>query len=180
LSPDFCVVRTRFDPSILEKFPLELRVGLGHDIHRLASGRRLILGGVPIEFDRGLVGHSDADVHLHAVTDALLGAAGLGDIGQWFPDTDEKWKDADSAELLRTTVGEIEGRGWRVANLDCTISAERPKLMPYNAQIRGRLAELLHTGIEAVNVKAKTGEQVGPIGRSEAISADAVVLLTRS
>jgi len=134
---------------------------------------------VPIEFDRGLAGHSDADVLLHAVTDALLGAVGLGDIGHWFPDTEAQWKDADSAELLRTTVGEVKSRGWRIVNLDCTISAERPKLAPYKPQIRSRLAELLDTGTDAVNVKAKTGEQVGPVGRGEAIAADAVVLLSR-
>jgi 2-C-methyl-D-erythritol 2,4-cyclodiphosphate synthase len=159
---------------------VQFRVGLGHDIHRLAPGRRLVLGGVDIEFDKGPVGHSDADVLLHAVTDALLGAAGLGDIGQWFPDTDEKWKDADSADLLRTTVGEIRTRGWNIVNLDCTVSAERPKLTPYKPQIARRLAELLGTELEAVNVKAKTGEQVGPVGRGEAIAADAVVLLSRN
>ena len=159
---------------------MQFRVGLGHDIHRLASGRKLLLGGVPIEFDKGPVGHSDADVLLHAVTDALLGAAGLGDIGQWFPDTDERWKGADSAELLKTTVGEVRGRGWQIVNLDCTVSAERPKLTPHKPKIQGRLAELLGVDIAAVNVKAKTGEQVGPVGRGEAIAADAVVLLSRS
>ncbi len=159
---------------------MELRVGHGQDIHRLASGRKLVLGGIPIEFDRGLAGHSDADVLLHAVTDALLGAAGLGDIGQWFPDTDEQWAGADSAELLKSVVAEIRGRRWEVVNLDCTISAERPKLLAYKPEICRRLAELLGTNVESVNVKAKTGEQVGPIGRGEAIAADAVVLLSRT
>jgi 2-C-methyl-D-erythritol 2,4-cyclodiphosphate synthase len=134
---------------------------------------------VPIDFDRGLAGHSDADALLHAVTDALLGAAGLGDIGQWFPDTDERWAGADSAELLKTTVGELRSRRWEIVNVDCTISAERPKLTPYKPQICRRIAELLGAPLEAVNVKAKTGEQVGPVGRGEAIAADAVVLLSR-
>lgn len=156
------------------------RVGLGHDIHRLVAGRKLILGGVPIEFERGLDGHSDADVLLHAVTDALLGAAGLGDIGQWFPDTDPQWKGADSSALLAKIVDAISRRGWAVVNLDCTISAERPKLQPYKSQIRQRLAELLAIEPDMVNVKANTGEQVGPVGRGEAITADAVILIARN
>ena len=150
---------------------------MGHDTHRLAKGRQLILGGVTIEFELGLDGHSDADVVLHAITDALLGAAGLGDIGDWFPNTDPQWFDADSSIFVRKAVEAVRGRGWRVVNLDCTISAQEPKLSPYKAKIRDRLAELLEVSIEAVNVKAKTGEKVGPIGRMEAISADAVVLL---
>jgi 2-C-methyl-D-erythritol 2,4-cyclodiphosphate synthase len=158
---------------------LNFRVGLGHDIHRLAAGRKLILGGVPVEFDRGPVGHSDADVLLHAITDALLGAAGLGDIGGWFPDADPKWAGADSAALLSKCVETVRENYWSVVNLDCTISAERPKLAAYKPQIRRRVAELLGIDAEAVNVKAKTGEQVGPIGRGEAIAADAVVLLMR-
>lgn len=159
--------------------PLNFRVGLGHDIHRLEAGRPLILGGVRLEFERGLAGHSDADVLLHAVTDALLGAAGLGDIGQWFPDTDPQWKGADSADLLRQTVESVRKRSWRIVNLDCTIFAERPKLAPHKPLIQKRVAELLDIPLEAVNVKAKTSERVGPIGREEAIGADAVVLLAR-
>ena len=159
---------------------MELRVGLGHDLHRLAPGRPLVLGGVAVEFERGPVGHSDADVLLHAVTDALLGAAGLGDIGEWFPDTDERWAGADSAVLLSHALEAVAKREWRIVNLDCTISAERPKLTPHKPAIRARLAELLEISPEAVNVKAKSGEQVGPIGRGEAIAADAVVLLERT
>ncbi len=158
---------------------MDMRVGLGHDLHRLAPGRELVLGGVSVASDRGPVGHSDADVLLHAVTDALLGAAGFGDIGQWFPDTDEKWAGADSAELLSQTVAAVRDRHWEVANLDCTIFAEEPKLAPYKPAIRQRLAELLGIAPEAVNVKAKTGEQVGPVGRAEAIAAEAVLLLVR-
>ena len=158
---------------------LQLRVGLGHDVHRLAEGRRLVLGGVDVPFDRGLQGHSDADVLLHAVTDALLGAAGLGDIGEWFPDTDPQWKEADSAELLQAVVDALRERRWRVSNLDCTIHAEAPKLSPHKQAIRRRLAELLNVIPDSVNVKAKTGERVGPVGRGEAMAADAIVLIVR-
>jgi len=157
----------------------EIRVGLGQDVHRLASGRKLVLGGVLIEHDRGLVGHSDADVLLHAVIDALLGAAGLGDIGEWFPNTDAQWEAADSSDLLTRTIEELRGRNWQVVNLDCTIHAERPKLAEYKPAIRRRLADLLGIALESINVKAKTGEAVGPVGREEAITADAVVLLSR-
>ncbi|HUG94257.1 MAG TPA: 2-C-methyl-D-erythritol 2,4-cyclodiphosphate synthase [Planctomycetaceae bacterium] len=156
-----------------------LRIGLGHDLHRLEPGRRLVVGGVVIEHDRGPAGHSDGDVLLHAVTDALLGAAGLGDIGQWFPDTAPEWKDADSAEFVRQAAAAVRERGWAVANLDCTVFAERPKLSPHRTAIRQRLAELLGVEADAVNVKAKTGERVDAIGREEAIAADAVVLLVR-
>jgi 2-C-methyl-D-erythritol 2,4-cyclodiphosphate synthase len=158
---------------------LDLRVGHGHDTHRLARDRSLILGGVTIDYERGLAGHSDADVLLHAITDALLGAAGLGDIGQWFPDTDPKWAGADSGQLLTATVREVHHKNWAIVNLDCTISAEEPKISPHRAAIRQRVAELLEIPVENVNVKAKTGEGVGPVGRKEAISADAVVLLVR-
>jgi len=156
-----------------------MRVGLGHDIHRLAPQRRLVLGGVTIEHDSGLVGHSDADALLHAITDALLGAAGLGDIGTLFPDTDPQWKDADSADLLAKALEAVQQKRWNVENLDCTIFAEKPKLASYKPQIEQRLAQLLQTTVDAVNVKAKTGETVGPVGRQEAIAADAIVLLVR-
>ncbi|NOX56124.1 MAG: 2-C-methyl-D-erythritol 2,4-cyclodiphosphate synthase [Planctomycetes bacterium] len=156
-----------------------MRVGLGHDTHRLVPNRKLVLGGVPVPFDRGPEGHSDADVLLHAVTDALLGAAGLGDIGQWFPPTDPRWQDADSTMFVQAAVAEVRRRGWRIANLDCTVFAERPKLGDVRPRIRTRLAELLGIDEQFVNVKAKTGEKVGPIGRGEAISADAIVLLVR-
>lgn len=155
----------------------QLRVGLGHDTHRLGPNRALILGGVPIEFDRGLVGHSDADIVLHAVTDAILGAAGLGDIGDAFPDTDPAYAGIDSAILLESALNRVREAGWQPVNLDCTIFAQRPKLAPYKPAIRQRLAELVGLPVESVNVKAKTGEHVGPIGREEALSADAVVLL---
>jgi 2-C-methyl-D-erythritol 2,4-cyclodiphosphate synthase len=158
---------------------MEYRVGLGQDCHRLAAGRALVLGGVWIEHERGLLGHSDADVLLHAITDALLGAAGLGDIGEMFPDTDPKHRDADSGELLRTALAAVAERGWQVVNLDCTVAAERPKLSPHKPAIRRRVAELLGVSAEAVNVKAKTGEKVGPVGREEAMTAEAVVLLAR-
>jgi 2-C-methyl-D-erythritol 2,4-cyclodiphosphate synthase len=156
-----------------------LRIGLGHDLHRLEAGRRLVIGGVPIEHDRGPFGHSDGDVLLHAVTDALLGALGLGDIGQWFPDTDPQWKDADSAEFVSQAVAAVREHGWSIANVDCTVFAERPKLAPHNAAIRQRLSGLLGISADAVNVKAKTGERVDAIGRQEAIGADAIVLLVR-
>ena len=158
---------------------MEMRIGLGHDIHRLATGRSLILGGVPIEYDRGLLGHSDADVLLHALTDALLGAVGLGDIGERFPNTEPRWAGADSAVFLDDAVSEIRKLGWKIANIDCTIFAERPHLTPYKPAIRQRLAELLEIAENLVNVKAKSGEKVGPVGREEAISADAIVLLVR-
>jgi 2-C-methyl-D-erythritol 2,4-cyclodiphosphate synthase len=158
---------------------MEFRVGLGQDCHRLSAGRRLVLGGVAVEHDRGLDGHSDADVLLHAVTDAILGAAGLGDIGELFPDTDATYKDADSAELLKAALGRVHDLGWRVGNLDCTIAAERPKLSRYKPAIRDRIAELLQVTSDVVNVKAKTGEKVGPVGREEAMTAEAIVLLQR-
>lgn len=162
-----------------ENGDLMQRVGLGRDVHRLAPGRPLRVGGVSIPSEKGPVGHSDADVLLHAVTDALLGAAGLGDIGEWFPDTDPKWAQADSAVFVRETVSAVRERGWQIGNLDCTVLAERPKFAPHKADIRGRLSELLDIPAEVVNVKAKTGEGVGPIGRGEAIAAEAVVLLVR-
>lgn len=154
-----------------------LRIGMGHDRHRLVPGRPLILGGITIPHEAGLDGHSDADVLLHAITDAILGAAALGDIGEWFPNTDSQWANADSALFLHHAVHEIRQRGWEIANLDCTIHAERPKLSPYKRQIADHVAQLLGIKEDLVNVKAKTGERVGPIGRQEAIDADAVVLL---
>ena len=155
------------------------RVGLGHDTHRLASDRPLILGGVTIEFDRGLLGHSDADILLHAVTDAVLGAAGMGDIGDAFPDTDPTYAGIDSAILLGRALERVRAAGWCLINLDCTIFAQRPKLGPHKLAIRQRVSELVGLPVDAVNVKAKTGELVGPIGREEAMSADAIVLMER-
>jgi 2-C-methyl-D-erythritol 2,4-cyclodiphosphate synthase len=156
-----------------------MRVGIGHDTHRLAEGRPLMLGGVRLEHPRGLLGHSDADVVLHAVTDALLGAAGLGDIGDAFPDTDPAYKDADSRLFLQTTLARLNQAGWRVVNVDVTIFAQEPKLGPVKARIRQRLAELLALPAGAVNIKAKTGENVGHIGRAEAIACQAAVLIDR-
>ncbi len=158
---------------------MEFRVGLGQDCHRLSAGRRLVLGGVPIEHDRGLDGHSDADVLLHAITDAILGAAGLGDIGELFPDTDSAHQDADSGELLKAALRKATDRGWHVVNLDCTVAAERPKLSPHKPAIRERIAAILDVSSGVVNVKAKTGEKVGPVGREEAMTAEAIVLLRR-
>ncbi|WP_397568512.1 2-C-methyl-D-erythritol 2,4-cyclodiphosphate synthase [Schlesneria sp. T3-172] len=160
-------------------FDCGFRVGLGHDRHRLVPGRRLILGGVVIDYEFGLDGHSDADVLLHALTDAVLGAVGLGDIGEWFPNTDAQWTNADSAIFLEQAVAAVRERGWEIGNVDCTIHAERPKLSSYKKAIAARIAELMKIDATQVNVKAKTGERVGPIGRQEAIDADAVVLLAR-
>jgi 2-C-methyl-D-erythritol 2,4-cyclodiphosphate synthase len=156
------------------------RIGSGHDTHRLVAGRPLILGGVRIDHPRGLAGHSDADAVLHAVTDALLGAAGLGDIGDAFPDTDPQWKDADSRRFLAAAMGALNQRGWRPVNLDVTVFAEEPKLGPVKAAIRDSLANMLGMPADAVNVKAKTGEKVGHIGRGEAIGCHAVVLIQRA
>ena len=154
-----------------------MRVGSGHDTHRLAEGRPLILGGVRIDHPRGLVGHSDADVVLHAVTDALLGAAGLGYIGDAFPYTDPANKDRDSRFYIEETLARLNRAGWRLVNVDVTIFAQEPKLGPVKAEIRRSLAELLGVEVGAVNVKAKTGEKVGHIGRAEAIACQAVVLI---
>lgn len=155
------------------------RVGSGHDTHRLAAGRPLLLGGVRVEHARGLIGHSDADVVLHAVTDALLGAAGLGDIGDAYPDTDPQYKDADSRRFLTDTAAKLNRLGWQPVNLDVTVFAQEPKLGPVKAAIRGSLAALVGLPADAVNVKAKTGEQVGHIGRGEAIGCHAVVLIRK-
>ena len=156
-----------------------MRVGIGHDTHRLAEGRPLLLGGVRVEHPRGLVGHSDADVVLHAVTDALLGAAGLGDIGDAYPDTDPQWKDADSKLFLAGALAMLADRGWTPVNLDVTVFAQEPKLGPVKGRIRESLAALVGLPADAVNVKAKTGEKVGHIGRAEAIGCQVVVLIDR-
>lgn len=155
------------------------RIGLGHDTHRLAPGKPLVIGGVTIPHDVGPVAHSDGDVLLHAITDALLGAAGLGDIGEWFPDNDPQYAGVDSGVLLERVVTRLSGDGWSLVNLDCTVHAQKPKLSPYKAEIAKRIAGLLRVDAGQVNVKAKTGEKVGPIGREEAIAADAVVLIER-
>ena len=157
-----------------------LRIGEGHDTHRTISGRPLIIDGVHItDADFGLDGHSDADVLLHAVIDALLGATGQGDIGEWFPNTSDEWKNANSTKLLDAVLQSILKRGWRIVNLDCTIHAERPRMALWKPKIRIRLAALLNLLPDVVNVKAKSGEKVGPVGRGESISADVVVLMVR-
>jgi 2-C-methyl-D-erythritol 2,4-cyclodiphosphate synthase len=153
------------------------RVGFGNDVHRLISGRPLILGGVRIESELGAKGHSDADALLHAVTDALLGALALGDIGLHFSDKDERWKNADSKMFLREAVRMIKERGFRVVNIDSTISLEKPKLRPHIDAMRENLAGILEIDLSCVSVKAKTGEKVDAVGESRAIKAEAVVLL---
>jgi 2-C-methyl-D-erythritol 2,4-cyclodiphosphate synthase len=159
---------------------MAVRTGLGIDTHAFAAGRPLILGGVDIPHEEGLAGHSDADVLTHAVIDALLGAAALGDIGQHFPDTDERFKDADSLELLRTVVTYLGEHGWEVGNVDATVILERPKLAPYRDAIRASLAGALGLPEDAVNVKATTGERMGFVGRGEGAAAMAVATLDRS
>ncbi len=157
----------------------QIRVGEGWDVHALVEGRRLVLGGVEVPFAKGLLGHSDADVLLHAITDAVLGAAGLGDIGTLFPDTDVRFKGADSAVLLAEAMRRVVELGWRLGNVDCTVIAQAPKLAPYKAAIRARVAEVLGIDTEAVNVKAKTAEKLGPVGEGLSMEARAVVLLFR-
>ena len=160
---------------------MTLRAGIGFDTHRFEPGRRLILGGVEIEGARaGLAGHSDADVLTHAVIDALLGAAGLGDIGQHFPDTDERWHDADSIELLRAVVGQLGEAGYKPANIDATLACEEPKLAPFRDEMRTRLAEAAGLEPTAVNVKFTTGERMGFVGRGEGIAALAVATVAEA
>ena len=151
-----------------------MRVGLGYDSHRLSEGRKLILGGIEIAFERGLDGHSDSDVLTHAVIDALLGAAGLGDIGHHFPDTDERWRDADSILLLERVVEILGERGFTVGNVDCTVIMEEPKVSPHREAIRARLAAALGVAEGQVNVKASTGERMGFVGRGEGAAALAI------
>jgi 2-C-methyl-D-erythritol 2,4-cyclodiphosphate synthase len=153
--------------------------GIGYDSHRLAQGRRLILGGVEIPHEQGLEGHSDADVLTHAVIDALLGAAGLGDIGEHFPDTDERYRDADSIELLQAVVAMIAAEGLALVNVDCTVIMEAPKLAPHRDAIRERLAEALGVQPQRVNVKASTGERMGFVGRGEGVATLAIASLDR-
>lgn len=157
-----------------------MRVGLGHDTHRLVEGRPLILGGIRLDHPLGLAGHSDADVVCHAVADALLGAAGLGDIGEHYPDDDPRWEGLESTKLLAEVVGLLAAEGWRPVNCDVVVHAQAPKLAHRKGLIRTRLAELLGIAASAVNVKAKTGEGVGFIGRGEAIACHAVVLIEDS
>jgi 2-C-methyl-D-erythritol 2,4-cyclodiphosphate synthase len=156
-----------------------IRVGLGRDLHRLVEGRRFLLGGIEIPSEKGELGHSDADVLAHAVTDAVLGAAGLGDIGGLFPPSDPTWKDADSMDLLRRAFALVRRAGWKIVNLDCVVTVERPKVLPYRDAIRASLAAALETDAEAVFVKGKTNEKVDAIGEGLAVDATVVCLLER-
>lgn len=156
---------------------MKMRVGEGWDIHALVEGRKLFLGGVEIAHTKGLLGHSDADALLHAITDALLGAAALGDIGHHFPDTDERFKDAHSAALLTEAALRVRAQGWEIANVDSTVIAQTPKLAPHIGAMRQRIALALGVDLAQVNVKAKTAEGMGPVGAGDAMEARAVVLL---
>lgn len=155
------------------------RIGFGSDIHKLVPGRPLIIGGVTIESDLGAEGHSDADALTHAITDAILGALALGDIGSHFPNSDERWRNAESFVFLRFAVGEMKRHGYEIANVDSTVHLEQPKLRPYIDEIRKGLADAMEVETSRVSVKAKTGEGVDAVGERRAIRADAVVLLTR-
>lgn len=154
-----------------------MRVGQGFDVHALAEGRRLVIGGVEIPHPMGLLGHSDADVLLHAVCDALLGAAALGDIGRHFPDTDARYRDADSRRLLREVARRVAEAGWRVVNIDATIVAQAPRMAPYVERMAANIAEDVGVARDRVNVKAKTTERLGFVGRSEGIAAEAVACI---
>ncbi|MDP2195696.1 MAG: 2-C-methyl-D-erythritol 2,4-cyclodiphosphate synthase [Rhodocyclaceae bacterium] len=158
---------------------MDIRIGQGYDVHPLVPGRALIVGGVTIPYSMGLHGHSDADVLLHAITDALLGAAGLGDIGRMFPDSEVRWQGADSRMLLRDALAAVRTAGWRVGNIDCTVIAQAPRIAPYVAQMREHIAADLGIAPERVNVKGKTTERLGFTGRGEGIAAAAVALLLR-
>ena len=160
--------------------PTKLRIGIGHDTHRLQAGGELVLGGVSVPHTHSLVGHSDADVLLHAITDAILGAASLGDIGELFPNTSDENKHRDSAEMLAIAAGKVRAAGFEIINVDCILFAERPKLSPYKRTIAARIAEVLSVEQNRVGVKAKTGEKVGPVGKEEAMQAQAVALLVQT
>jgi 2-C-methyl-D-erythritol 2,4-cyclodiphosphate synthase len=164
---------------VIEEPKAEYRSGIGTDVHRMADGRKLMLGGVYVPYPAGLLGHSDGDVGLHAVIDALLGASGMGDIGTLFPDTDPRWKNIDSKELLYIVKEQLEKKQWEVVNIDLIIHAEEPKLDPVKGQIKRCIAGLLGIDFTAVNVKAKTNEGLGDIGTGEAIAATAVTLLRK-
>ena len=157
--------------------PLPFRIGQGFDVHKLVEGRKCIIGGVDIPHEKGLLGHSDADVLLHAITDALLGAAGLGDIGRLFPDTDAAYAGADSRVLLREAVRQVQAQGWRIGNIDATVICERPKITPHAAQMVANIAADCGIPPHAVNVKGKTSEKLGYTGRGEGIAAQAVAML---
>jgi len=159
---------------------MNIRIGEGWDVHALVPGRKLILGGVEIPHTAGLLGHSDADVLLHAITDAVLGAAGLGDIGRHFPDTDAQFKGADSSVLLAEAMLRVRDKGWELVNVDSTIVAQAPKLAPYMVAINASVAKALGVQVDQVNVKAKTAEKLGPVGMGQSMEARAVVLLNKA
>jgi 2-C-methyl-D-erythritol 2,4-cyclodiphosphate synthase len=159
---------------------MNIRIGEGWDTHQLVEGRKLMLGGIEVPHSKGLLGHSDADVLLHAITDALLGAAALGDIGKHFPDTDAQYKGADSAVLLAKVAADVRALGYTLGNLDCTIIAQAPKLAPHIVAMRERIAAVLGVDVGQVNVKAKTAEKMGPVGEGRAMEARAVVLLVKA
>jgi 2-C-methyl-D-erythritol 2,4-cyclodiphosphate synthase len=158
---------------------LNFRTGFGFDVHAFAEGRKLIIGGVEIPFDKGLEGHSDADVLLHAICDAMLGALALGDIGLHFPNTDELFKDADSALLLKQVNELINSKGYELGNLDCVLAIEKPKISPYVDQIRTRISEILNTDIDQISIKATTTEKLGFVGRTEGVVSFSTVLLMK-
>ena len=155
----------------------QMRIGQGWDVHALVPGRRLVIGGVHIPYHLGLLGHSDADVLLHAIIDAMLGAAGLGDIGTHFPDTDVRWKNADSLVLLAACAALLKEKGWRIQNLDSTVIAQAPKLAPHIPAMREQIAAALALTVTQINIKAKTAEKLGPVGQGQSIEAQAIVLL---
>ncbi|MDR3349385.1 MAG: 2-C-methyl-D-erythritol 2,4-cyclodiphosphate synthase [Acidaminococcales bacterium] len=158
---------------------MDFRIGNGFDVHALSPGRRLIIGGVAIEHERGLLGHSDADALTHAIADALLGAAGLGDIGRHFPDTDERYKDASSLALLAEVIELLHAVGWRVNNIDAVVVAQAPKMAPYIEKMRENIAQICRVSAQAVNVKATTTELLGFVGRGEGIAAEAVASIVK-
>ena len=155
------------------------KVGLGYDLHRLVEGRKLIIGGIEFPFEKGEDGHSDGDALLHAITDAVLGASGLGDIGSFFPPEEAKWKDADSAVLLKTVLEKVYENGWKIENIDCVIKLEKPKFLPKRQEVINNIADILGVTSDQVFVKAKTGEKLPPVGTSEAIEAECVCLLSK-
>ncbi len=168
------------DQSPISNLQPPIRIGIGNDIHRLVEGRKLILGGVEIPFDKGLLGHSDADSLTHAICDALLGAAALGDIGTHFSDRDPQWKGADSLQLLRRVGAMLSETGWRIVNIDATIMAERPKMMPHLPAMKLNLAAALDLDVSCLSLKAKTNEGLDAVGRGEAIAAQAITLIAQA
>lgn len=178
LPPEYPEPASSLDDPEPRPSPLP-RIGIGLDVHALSAGRRLVLGGVEIPHDSGLAGHSDGDALIHAIIDALLGAAARGDIGQWFP-SDERWAGADSLELLRIVVEALRSEGWRIGNVDATIVAQRPRIGPHIPAMRECLAGVLGVSVDAVSVKATTTDHLGALGRAEGIAAQAVALLVRT